>query len=222
MGKAQDYVLWGSAGHAKVLASMISLSGGRVVAIFDNNPQAVSSLPGIPLFIGLDGFVQWVRDKNDHGNLHGLAAIGGFRGDDRMKVQQIFRDHSLLVEPIVHPSASVCATSKMGSGTQILAQSIVAADAQIGEACIINHKASVDHECVLADGVHLAPGSTLCGCVTLDKNVMIGAGAVVLPRISVGANAIVGGGAVVTKNVPPNAIVYGNPAQIHRYRNINK
>jgi len=49
------------------------------------------------------------------------------------------------------------------------------------------------------------------------KGASIGANATILPGIVVGAGAMVGAGAVVTKNVPPNAVVFGNPAQIQGY-----
>jgi UDP-2-acetamido-3-amino-2,3-dideoxy-glucuronate N-acetyltransferase len=45
----------------------------------------------------------------------------------------------------------------------------------------------------------------------------IGANATILPGITVGRNAMVGAGAVVTRSVPPNAIVLGNPARIQGY-----
>jgi sugar O-acyltransferase (sialic acid O-acetyltransferase NeuD family) len=218
MDKRMRFVLWGSAGHAKVLASLISLSDGQVVALFDNNPQATSALVGVPLFIGEEGFVRWVEGEQDRYMLRGLAAIGGAHGRARLAVQELFRTYSLKVEPLVHPMASVCATASLGAGTQVLAQAMVAADSHLGEGCIINHRASVDHECVLEDGVHLAPSSTLCGCVNLGTNVMIGASAVVLPRITIGADTIVGAGAVVTRDLPSGVIALGNPARIHRAR----
>jgi acetyltransferase-like isoleucine patch superfamily enzyme len=49
------------------------------------------------------------------------------------------------------------------------------------------------------------------------KGASIGSGATLLCNISIGENAIVGAGSVVTKDVPPNAIVAGNPARILRY-----
>lgn len=55
---------------------------------------------------------------------------------------------------------------------------------------------------------------------TIAKGASIGAGAVLLPGIRVGRNALVGAGAVVTKNVPPNAIVIGNPARIVGYADV--
>ncbi len=51
----------------------------------------------------------------------------------------------------------------------------------------------------------------------VQKGASIGANATILPGVTVGQNAMVGAGAVVTKNVPPNAIVVGNPARIVNY-----
>ncbi|MBI5613623.1 N-acetyltransferase [Candidatus Gottesmanbacteria bacterium] len=46
----------------------------------------------------------------------------------------------------------------------------------------------------------------------------IGAGAVILPGITIGKNAMVGAGAVVTKDVPDNTTVIGNPAKILNHK----
>jgi len=52
---------------------------------------------------------------------------------------------------------------------------------------------------------------------TVENGVSVGAGATILPGVMIGRNAMVAAGAVVTKNVPPNAIVIGNPARIKGY-----
>lgn len=53
---------------------------------------------------------------------------------------------------------------------------------------------------------------------TLGHDVWIGHGVVVLPGVSLGNGAVAGAGSVVTKDVPPFAIVVGNPARLLRYR----
>jgi UDP-2-acetamido-3-amino-2,3-dideoxy-glucuronate N-acetyltransferase len=51
----------------------------------------------------------------------------------------------------------------------------------------------------------------------LEQGASIGAAAVILPGITIGAGALVAAGAVVTRDVPPRALVVGNPARVVRY-----
>jgi acetyltransferase-like isoleucine patch superfamily enzyme len=51
---------------------------------------------------------------------------------------------------------------------------------------------------------------------TIRRGARVGGGAVLCPGIEVGEEAFVGAGAVVTKDVPPRAIVVGNPARVLR------
>ena len=52
--------------------------------------------------------------------------------------------------------------------------------------------------------------------IVIEDNVWIGGGAILLPGISIGRNAVVGAGAVVPRSVPANAVVAGNPARVIR------
>ena len=51
----------------------------------------------------------------------------------------------------------------------------------------------------------------------VKRGASIGSGSVILCSVTIGENAMVGAGSVVTKDVPPNAIVAGNPARVIRY-----
>lgn len=57
--------------------------------------------------------------------------------------------------------------------------------------------------------------------VTIGNNVWIGANSLIVPGITIGEGVVVAMGAVVTKDVPPCAVVGGNPAKIIKYRDID-
>ena len=54
--------------------------------------------------------------------------------------------------------------------------------------------------------------------VIIEDDVWIGARALILPGVTIGIGAVVGAGSVITKDVPPYAVVGGNPAKIIKYR----
>jgi virginiamycin A acetyltransferase len=55
--------------------------------------------------------------------------------------------------------------------------------------------------------------------LTIGNDVWIGANAVILPEVNtVGDGAVIGAGAVVSRDVPPYAVVLGNPARVVKYR----
>lgn len=213
----QRYIIWGNGGHALVLHEMISLTGSTLVALFDNNPSGTSVIDGIPLYCKESGFFEWLKTVQNPADFSGLIAIGREMGSARSDLHQFFDDHKIGGSNLVHPFASVASTALLGRRIQILAQALVGPHAEVGDACILNHKSSLDHESRLGQGVHLAPGATVCGCVDIQDNVFVGANAVILPRLSIGQNALIGAGAVVTKNVPKGAVVVGNPARIIKH-----
>lgn len=52
--------------------------------------------------------------------------------------------------------------------------------------------------------------------IVIERNVWIAAGATVIGGVTVGENSVVAAGSVVTRNVPPNTLVGGNPANVIR------
>ena len=93
---------------------------------------------------------------------------------------------------------------------------IVHNDVKIGDQCIINTRALVEHDCVLKDGVEIGPGAVLCGRVHVGKNSWIGANATINPRVIIGDNSIIGAGAVVVTDIPSNVVAVGVPAKVIR------
>lgn len=52
--------------------------------------------------------------------------------------------------------------------------------------------------------------------VTIEDNVWIGGGAIVLPGVCIGKNAVIGAASVVTRSIPANSVAVGNPCRVIR------
>lgn len=215
----QRFLIWGAKGHAKVLDEIIRLNNGEIIALVDKDSSLVSPIDNLKILNGHQGYINWVKEiksLNAKFKISAVAAIGGDKGKDRRDYLKMFQRDGFETPSLIHPKSHISDTAVIGENSQICAFAFIGANALIGDACILNTKASVDHESTLGDGVHLAPGATLCGCVKVGDFAFVGAGAIILPNVSVGKNSFVGAGSVVTRDVPENVLVYGNPAKIIR------
>ncbi|MFQ5717979.1 MAG: acetyltransferase [Acidobacteriota bacterium] len=212
---AKRLVIWGASGHARVLWEFLA-GDHELVGLFDNDPNAVSPFPGVPIFHGRKGFTRWSESRGE-GEFFGLVAIGGSRGRDRCEIHDWFVKHELTLCTAIHPSAYVAGDAIVGMGSHVLANATVCTSVRMGRQCIVNTASSVDHESILGDGVHLAPGVILTGRVNVGAHTLIGAGSTVLPDVRIGADATVGAGSLVTRDVPDGVVVWGSPARIRRH-----
>ena len=76
----------------------------------------------------------------------------------------------------------------------------------------VNSGAIIEHDCVIGDFSHVAPGSVLAGNVTVGDMTLIGAGAAVIPGVSIGSRCTVGAGAVVIRDIHNDHKALGVPA----------
>jgi sugar O-acyltransferase (sialic acid O-acetyltransferase NeuD family) len=213
------FFIWGARGHALVLAEIIHSKGDEIIAIADIDPKAISPIKGLNVIIGHEAYNAWLKNIKLELNtlktkVSAIAAIGGTRGKDRFEYLRLFKRDGFNTPSLIHHSSHLSVGATIGENTQLCAFSFVGVNSVLGDACIINTKAILDHESTLGNGVHLAPGATICGCVKIGNFSFIGAGATVLPNIEIGDNCIIGAGSVVTKNLPNNILAYGNPAKI--------
>jgi acetyltransferase-like isoleucine patch superfamily enzyme len=75
------------------------------------------------------------------------------------------------------------------------------------------------HGEITKDELAIAPNKRLLfskGAVIIEDNVWIGEGVAILPNVTIGRNSIIGANAVVTKSFPPFSIIAGNPAKLIR------
>ena len=198
--------IFGASGHGKIVLATAKQLGYDITAFYDsNNELSNARVHGVPVKKELEGC---------DSNTNVIIAIGNNKVRQYIALQ--FQDVKWI--SLIHPRAYVDETVKIGAGSLVCAGTTIQIDASIGVHTIINTNASVDHDCVIGDFVHIAPGVNLAGNVSVDNGSMVGIGASVLPGIKIGKNSIVGAGSVVIRDVPDNTVVAGCPAR-HINRN---
>lgn len=127
--------------------------------------------------------------------------------------------------------AHVLPGARVGSDCNICDHVFVENDVVIGDRVTVKCGVQLWDGMRVADDVFIGPNATFSNDkfprskqyqrevlqTQIGRGASIGAGAVVLPGLRIGTEAMVGAGAVVTQDVPPRAIVSGNPARIVGY-----
>lgn len=205
-------IIIGSSGHAKVVIDIVQQEGRhRIVGLLDRYRTPGEQTLGYPI-LGME------EDLPELVKVHGLRGILIAIGDNQVRADVAARVRELCPAlpfvGAVHPSATVGLGVALGAGTVVMAGAVINACAAVGQLCIINTHASLDHDSTMGDFASLAPGVVTGGNCHIGHHAAIGIGAVLLHRMTVGEHSVVGAGALVTRPVPPLVVAYGSPAKV--------
>lgn len=118
---------------------------------------------------------------------------------------------------LVHPSATVSRTARLGLGSVILQHAVVACDVAIGSQVVILPNAVISHDSRIGDYTCVAGGVCVSGRVTVGQACYLGSNCTIIGDVEIGERSLVGMGSVVLQNVRPNSVVAGNPARFLRH-----
>ncbi len=203
--------VWGAAGHARVVANGIRCQSRYEIAGFIDSVcplRAGEEFSGSRVLGGVDCLARCRAE----GISHLIVAVGDNQA--RLRLAEEALRHGFELAIVVHPSAVIADGVIVGGGTFVAAGVVVNPGASIGRNVILNTSCSVDHDCEIADGVHVAPGATLAGNVSVGRATLVGVGAVVRDHRSIGTNSVIGAGAVVVSDICDGVTAIGVPARL--------
>lgn len=198
-------IIIGVNGHGKVVADIALATEMYDEISFLCNFEKKKDCMGFPV-VGKNADANKYIDDADF-----IVAIGD--GEMRRKVMEELSLLGATFATVIHPAAIVGSRVEIGEGTVIMPGAIIQAESVIGKGCIINTSSSVDHNCHLADYVHVAVGAHICGMVEVGELTWIGAGATIINGVHICKECMIGAGAVVVKNVKEKGTYLGVPAR---------
>ena len=208
---ALPFIIVGAGGHAKVLADALLTTGATLKGFTDADPSRwPQQLLDLPV-LGNDDFLLKTFSPQSVMLVNGIGSVASTR--KRREVFDNFKQRGYNFATVQHPHSMVSRHARLGEGVQVLAGAVIQVSSVIGDNCIINSNASVDHDCEIGAHVHIAPGVTLSGGVKIGSGSHIGTGAIVIQGIRIGAACVIGAGAVVTRDVQDGVTAIGIPAR---------
>lgn len=169
-----------------------------ILGFVDDSPHFKDQvLNNYPVLGDSDWLLEYAKNKE----IFAVIAIG----DSSIREKLVLKIGSIVqFANLIHPSAMITDTVKMGVGNIITAGCIVSVNIEIGNHVIINLHSTIGHDCVLDDYCSIMPGVNVSGTVHLEKGVFLGTGVKILQNKTIGAKTIIGAGLTIHKNMPPN------------------
>ncbi len=200
--KPIDVVIIGAGGHGKVIADIVKLSGDNLLGFLDDTPHT-DNLCKFKILGCIDDYMSFP-------NAHFIIAIGN--AQIRESIAEKLGDAKYYTA--IHPRAVVSDMDvKVGIGSAVMANAVISPSAHIGNHCIINTSAVVEHDNSIHDFAHISVGAKLGGTVTIGRKTWIGIGATISNNLTVCDNCMIGAGTVVINNIEESGTYVGIPAK---------
>ncbi len=198
-------VVIGGGGHASVLVSILRTQERNILAIVC--PDDISQRRVFAKIQHLKQDDDVLRFSPDEILLvNGIGMLP--KSNLKQNLNQYYISHGYQFETVIADSAQVSSFAVIEPGAQVFAGAIVQAGAIVGEHSVINSGAIIEHDCHIGRYNHITPSATLCGQVTTQEDVYVGAGSTVIQNLTLEQSSIVGAGAIVTKNLSSHQICY--------------
>lgn len=203
-----NIVVLGAGGHARSVCDVL-LAGGehRIIGLVDG--QATQGFFSLPLLGGDEILALLRQEERAQG---AFVAIGS--NAVRKKLYSRLRELGFYMVSAISPNAHVSPYATVGPGTAVMNGVVIGPCARVGEGCIINTNASIDHDDEIGDYSHIAPGAALSGGVIVGAGAFLGTGCRVIDGIHIGKDVILGAGATAIRDLPDGVTAVGVPARI--------
>lgn len=114
---------------------------------------------------------------------------------------------------IIHPGAHVGRDVQLGVNCLLMAGVVLTSNVRVGDHVCILPNTVIHHDSVVGDLTLIGCNVAIAGGTSIGRNCYIGSGSNFINGIQIGDRTLVGLGSNVLRDVPPDALIAGNPAK---------
>lgn len=172
MVKQDVLLILGAGGHGKSVAEAASLSGqwSKIVFADDSWPQK-TEVAGFSIVANIERISTLISTITA-----AIPAVGN--NQVRQDWAQRLKNLELPLATVIHPSAIISPTTRLGEGVCIMAGCIIGVDVKIEDGVIVNLGSAIDHDCEIGMFSHLSVGVKITGNKVVKPFTFLEAGSI--------------------------------------------
>lgn len=207
---SEQILVVGTGGHARFVIAVLKKVKRKVKGLItldsDYDPEElilnhkiIGAADDLPTFFA-EGFKTLVLALGDN--------------KTRMEIYDKWSKFGFSFPSVIDSDATVHSSASMGPGNIIGPKAVIGAKVTIGENNILNSSCVIEHETLIANHCHIAPGAVLCGRVIVGEEVMVGANSTIIDHIEVQSKTVLGAGStLISSNSTKGETLVGSPAK---------
>jgi sugar O-acyltransferase (sialic acid O-acetyltransferase NeuD family) len=151
----------------------------------------------------------------DSFNVHECRVIIGVgEPSTRSLLYEKIMNSGYCIASVIHSSAIISPTSKVGNGTYIGPLSFISSDTSVGHNVIIQPHAMIGHDVSIGDSSVISTNVVLAGNCMVGARTFVALNVSVEQKIKIGDDSIIGMASCVNKDIPSEVIAMGYPARV--------
>jgi sugar O-acyltransferase (sialic acid O-acetyltransferase NeuD family) len=145
---------------------------------------------------------------------HALVTVGQIKtARVRQRLYEMLVRLEAKIPVIKSPFAHVSKYAELGVGTIAMHGVIVNARSNVGENCIVNSHALIEHGVRVGDHCHVSTGARINGDVNVGEGCFIGSGVVIRQGVTIGSDVFIDAGQVVLTDIPSGSYIRSSHAK---------
>lgn len=210
-----DIIIYGAGGMAREVIELIEnintvIPTWHIKGYIDDFKVACGEIINGYKILGTS---ELLKDFNIPMNI--VIAIGN--PTEKEKVYQHIKEYQLKYPVLIHPTARIAKSVKIGEGSIIGIDCIISVNSTIGKHVFLNMRTVLGHDVIIGDFSSCFVNSILCGNVLVNEGVLIGSNSVIKEKKVIGKNAKVSMGSVVLFDVEEGSVVMSRPSKCMKF-----
>ena len=205
----RNLVIIGASGFAREMYDLAMVCYGHhanftIKGFLSDNPSNIEELGYPPVLSAVSDYIPLVGDVF-------FCAIGNLY--HRKKTVEIILTKGGEFINLIHPTAILSPSVKLGIGVGIKSFCVLASDVKVEDFTFLQSSVIMGHDVQIGSFCQVNSFSFFAGYVKVHNLVSVNAGARIIQNIVIEEESVVGVGSIVIRRVKKNTTVFGNPAK---------